>query len=95
MTWDTAGKLAGNILNGLGMYRVGSCLVLCPYPCDVLVMYLPRTPPLAPSVSSPAISSLSSLLSLLLIALTHEVILIILPIETAIVVTIATPMMYA
>ena len=46
---NTAEKLVGNILNGLGMYQVGFCLVLCPCPCDGLVMYQPRTPPLAPS----------------------------------------------
>jgi len=62
MTWDTANVLAiswprhtavtltGNILNGLGMYQVGFCLVLHPCPCDGLVMYEPRPPPLAPSV---------------------------------------------
>ena len=32
------------------MCQVGFCLVLCSCPCDVFVMYQPRTPPLAPSV---------------------------------------------
>ena len=32
------------------MCQVGFCLVLCPCPCDVFVMYQPRTPPLSPSV---------------------------------------------
>ena len=62
MTWDTvnvlvipqarkiAGKLAGKILDVPGMYWVGTCLVLCPFPCDVLVMYQPSTLALAPSV---------------------------------------------
>ena len=61
MTWDTvnvltipqareiAGKLAGKILDVLGMYQVGTCLVLCPFPCDVLAMYQPGTLALAPS----------------------------------------------
>ena len=39
------------------MYRVGFCLVLCPCPCDVLVMYQPRTPPLAPSESTLVINA--------------------------------------
>jgi len=34
------------------MYQVGFCLVLCPCPFDGLVMYQPRTPPLAPSACS-------------------------------------------
>ena len=62
MTWDTvdvltipqareiAGKLAGKILDVLGMYQVGTCLVRCPFPCDVLVMYRLGTLILAPSV---------------------------------------------
>jgi len=45
----TVGKPAGNILNGLGMYQVGFGLVLCPCPCNGLVLYQLRTPPLAPS----------------------------------------------
>ena len=44
-----AGKLAWKILNELGVCWVGIGLVLCPFPCDVFVMYWPRTPPLAPS----------------------------------------------
>ena len=62
MTWNTVnvltirqareivGKLAGKILDVLVMYRVGTCLVLCPFPCDVLDMYPPGTLVLAPSV---------------------------------------------
>ena len=61
MTWDAvnvlavpqareiAGKLAGKILNVLGMDWVGTSQVLCPFPCDVLVMYQPGTLDLAPS----------------------------------------------
>ena len=45
------GKLAWKILNELGVCWVGIGLVLCPFPCDVFVMYWPRTPPLAPSVN--------------------------------------------
>ena len=44
-----AGKLAWKILNKLGVCWVGIGLVLCPFHCDVFVMYWPRTPPLAPS----------------------------------------------
>jgi len=43
--------LAGKILDVLGVYQVGTCLVLCPFPCDVLAMYWPSTLVLAPSVS--------------------------------------------
>jgi len=38
------------------MHQVGFCLVLCPCPCDGLVMYQPRTPPLAPSEDRSEIS---------------------------------------
>ena len=47
-----AGKLAWKILNELGVCWVGIGSVLCPFPCDVFVMYWPRTPPLAPSVKT-------------------------------------------
>ena len=62
MTWNTvnvltiswareiAGKLAWKILNELGMCWVGIGLVFCLFPCDVFVMYQPRTLPFAPSV---------------------------------------------
>src|SRR5258705_13997424 len=62
MTWDTvnvltipwagetAGKLAGKILDVLEMYRVGTCWVHYPFPCSVLAMYRLGTPPFAPSV---------------------------------------------
>ena len=46
---DIGGKLAGNILNVLGMYQVGTCLALCPFPYNVLMMYQPGTLVLAPS----------------------------------------------
>jgi len=49
---DTAGKLAGKILNVLGMDWVGTSQVLCPFPCNVLAMYRPSTLALAPSASS-------------------------------------------
>ena len=48
---DIGGKPAGNILNVLGMYWVGTCLVLCPFPYNVLMMYQPSTLVLAPSDS--------------------------------------------
>ena len=46
---EIAGTLAGKILNVLGMCWVGTCMVLCPFPCNVLVMYWPGTQALAPS----------------------------------------------
>ena len=49
-TGNTAMKLAWNILNVFAMYRMGFWWVLYPFPCDVLAMYLPGTPALAPSV---------------------------------------------
>ena len=33
------------------MYQVGTCMVHCPFPCNVLVMYRLGTLVLAPSVS--------------------------------------------
>ena len=51
-TGNTAMKLAWKILNVFAMYRVGFWWVLCPFPCDVFAVYLPGTPPLAPSVKS-------------------------------------------
>ena len=65
-TRDTAIKLAGKILNVLPIYRVGMGWVLYPFPCNVLVMFQPGTPPLAPSDSintfalCPAVYSLFS-----------------------------------
>jgi len=47
---DIMGKPAGKILKIFVMYRVGTCMVHCPFPCDVLVMYQPGTLVLAPSV---------------------------------------------
>ena len=47
---EIAGKLAGKILNVLGMDQVGISQVLCPFPCDVLAMYQPGKLVLAPSV---------------------------------------------
>jgi len=43
---------ADNILGGLGVYQKGFCLVLCPWTCNGLVMYQPRTLPLALSAYS-------------------------------------------
>jgi len=34
----------------IAMYRMGFWWVLYPFPCDVLAVYLPGTPALAPSV---------------------------------------------
>jgi hypothetical protein len=48
---DISVKLAGKILNVLGIFWVGIGQVLCPFPCNVFVMYWVRTSPLAPSVS--------------------------------------------
>ena len=48
-TGNTAMKLAWKILNVFAMYQVGFWWVLCPFPCDVFAVYLPGTPPLAPS----------------------------------------------
>ena len=62
MTWDAvnvlavsqareiAGKLAGKILNVPRMNWMGISQVLCPFPCDVLVVYQPGKLALAPSV---------------------------------------------
>ena len=47
-------KLAWKILNVFAMYQVGLGWVLCPFPCDVFAVYLPGTPPLAPSVPNTA-----------------------------------------
>ena len=47
---EIAGTLAGKILNVLVMCWVGTCMVLCPFPCNVLVMYWPGIQALAPSV---------------------------------------------
>src|ERR1700760_2048572 len=49
---NTAGKLAGKILNVPGVYRVGTSLVLYPFPCNVLAVYQLGTLALAPSGSS-------------------------------------------
>src|ERR1700742_4651120 len=46
---NTAGKLAGKILNVPGVYRVGTSLVLYPFPCDVLAVYQLSSLALAPS----------------------------------------------
>ena len=47
---EFAGKFAGKILNVPEMYWVGTCLVLCPFPCNVLVMYWLSTLVFVPSV---------------------------------------------
>ena len=39
------------ILNVFAMYRMGFWWVLYPFPCDVLAVYLPGTPALAPGES--------------------------------------------
>jgi len=49
LAWDIIGKPAGKILKIFVMYRVGTCMVHCPFPCNVLVMYQPGTQVLAPS----------------------------------------------
>ena len=49
--WNITVTFLGKILNELWMYWMGIGLVLCPFPCNVLAVYHPRTPPLAPSVS--------------------------------------------
>jgi len=38
LTGDIMGKPAGKILKIFVMYRVGTCMVHCPFPCDVLAM---------------------------------------------------------
>jgi len=43
------GTLAGKILNVLEMDWVSISQVLCPFPCDVLVMYQPGKLALVPS----------------------------------------------
>ena len=48
--WAAAiGKTGGKILNVFVMYWVGFFQVHCPFPCNELVMFWTRTPPLAPS----------------------------------------------
>ena len=54
---DIGGKPAGNILNVLGMYQVGTCMVLCPFPYNILMMYQPSTLVLAPSVRELGVGS--------------------------------------
>src|ERR1700759_797376 len=46
MSWNTEWE----IQNVLAVFQVGSLLVHCPFPCDVLAVFLVGTPPLAPSV---------------------------------------------
>ena len=50
LDWDTAEKLAWKIPDVLAVYRAGIWWVHCPFPCNVLAVYLSGTPPLAPSV---------------------------------------------
>ena len=54
-TVNTAMKLAWKILDVFVMYWMGFWWVLCPFPCNVLAVYLLGTPPLAPSVSNLAV----------------------------------------
>src|SRR6201992_3281833 len=59
MTWNTVsvlcmsqlGSSEWEIQNVLAVFQVGSLLVHCPFPCDVLAVFLVGTPLLAPSVS--------------------------------------------
>ena len=51
-TRETAGKLAGNILNVLMMYQMGICQVHCPCPYNVLTVYQVGTLGFVPSESS-------------------------------------------
>jgi len=46
---EIAGKLTGKILDVFVMYRVGICMVHCPFPYNILVMYWLGTLVLAPS----------------------------------------------
>ena len=48
-TRETAGKLAGNILNVLMMYQMGICQVHCPCTYNVLTVYQVRTLGFVPS----------------------------------------------
>ena len=48
-TRKTAKKLAWKILNVLSVFQAGIWQVLCPFPCSVFAVYLPGTPPFAPS----------------------------------------------
>src|ERR1700753_3701796 len=57
MTWNTVsvlcmsqlGSSEWEIQNVLAVFQVGSLLVHCPFPCDVLAVFLVGTPLLAPS----------------------------------------------
>src|ERR1700753_2980927 len=57
MTWNTVsvlcmsqlGSTEWEIQNVLAVFQVGSLLVHCPFPCDVLAVFLVGTLPLAPS----------------------------------------------
>src|SRR6201992_326969 len=68
MTWNTVsvlcmsqlGSSEWEIQNVFAVFQVGSLLVHCPFPCDVLAVFLVGTPPLVPSVSC---SNLSRCLS--------------------------------
>jgi len=49
--WEHCNEIGWEILNVLVMYRVGMGWVLYPFPCNVLAMSQPGTPPFVPSVS--------------------------------------------
>src|ERR1700753_651283 len=59
MTWNTVsvlcmsqlGSSEWEIQNVFAVFQVGSLLVHCPFPCDVLAVFLVGTPLLAPSVN--------------------------------------------
>jgi len=50
-TRKTAKKLAWKILNVLSVFQAGIWQILYPFPCSVFAVYLPGTPPFAPSES--------------------------------------------
>src|ERR1700753_4302376 len=52
-----------NTASTFAVFQVGSLLVHCPFPCDVLAVFLVGTPLLAPSVHSQAESLLNGDLS--------------------------------
>ena len=47
--WAHCNEIGREILNVLAISRVGMGWVLYPFPCNVLVMSQPGTPPFAPS----------------------------------------------
>jgi len=47
--WGHCNEIGWEILNVLAIYRMGMGWVLYPFPCNVLAMSQPGTPPLVPS----------------------------------------------